>query len=58
MQKLGGNARRDKSNRRALTKLGWRVVVVWECETERLEDLEIRLRRKTDALFRSSELGR
>jgi len=26
---------RDACNRRMLRKLGWRVVVVWECETER-----------------------
>jgi DNA mismatch endonuclease (patch repair protein) len=39
MKKLGGNATRDKLNRRALTKLGWRVVVVWECEAERADVL-------------------
>ena len=39
MKKLGGNATRDKANRRALTKLGWRVAVVWECEAERADVL-------------------
>lgn len=34
LAKLEGNAARDKAHRRALQKLGWRVVVVWECETE------------------------
>src|ERR1035438_961112 len=36
VNKLVGNHRRDDVNRRALRKLGWRVVVVWECETEEL----------------------
>lgn len=31
--KLEGNARRDIENERALRKLGWDVLVVWECET-------------------------
>jgi DNA mismatch endonuclease (patch repair protein) len=35
VEKLEGNAARDKVSRRALRKLGWKVLVVWECETER-----------------------
>lgn len=31
-QKLGGNADRDKRVKGELTKLGWRVLTVWECE--------------------------
>jgi DNA mismatch endonuclease (patch repair protein) len=42
--KLEGNAARDKLHRRALEKLGWRVFVVWECETEKSESLD-RLRK-------------
>lgn len=34
VKKLEGNAARDRVHARALKKLGWRVVVVWECETE------------------------
>jgi DNA mismatch endonuclease (patch repair protein) len=45
MTKLGGNARRDKSNKRALTKLGWRVLVVWECEAERADELRKKITR-------------
>ena len=30
--KLGANRTRDKKMNVSLTKLGWRVVVVWECE--------------------------
>jgi DNA mismatch endonuclease, patch repair protein len=32
--KLEGNAARDGAQRRTLRRLGWRVAVVWECETE------------------------
>ena len=34
VNKLEGNAERDQAHRRTLRKLGWRIVVVWECETE------------------------
>ncbi len=34
VKKLEGNAARDRVKERALRKLGWRVIVVWECETE------------------------
>lgn len=30
--KLAGNVARDAKNARRLTLLGWRVLVVWECE--------------------------
>lgn len=30
--KLAGNVARDAENVRQLTLLGWRVLVVWECE--------------------------
>src|SRR5439155_2507539 len=35
LTKLNGNAARDKLHQRALRKLGWRSVVIWECQTER-----------------------
>ena len=31
-KKIGGNIERDAKNQRLLTELGWRVIVVWECE--------------------------
>jgi DNA mismatch endonuclease (patch repair protein) len=40
VKKLEGNAARDKLHQRALRKLGWRSVVVWECETEKPARLE------------------
>lgn len=30
--KLEGNRRRDARDRRALTRLGWRSLIIWECE--------------------------
>jgi DNA mismatch endonuclease (patch repair protein) len=33
--KLDGNVRRDQRNYRALRRLGWKVIVVWECELEK-----------------------
>jgi len=38
-EKLLNNAKRDGRNQRALHRLGWRVLIVWECETERPETL-------------------
>jgi len=32
--KLTGNKRRDQRTRRRLRKLGWDVLVVWECQTQ------------------------
>ncbi len=33
LAKLQRNAARDKSNRRALRRAGWGVLVIWECQT-------------------------
>jgi DNA mismatch endonuclease (patch repair protein) len=30
--KLAANVARDEKNQAALKSLGWRVIVVWECE--------------------------
>jgi DNA mismatch endonuclease (patch repair protein) len=40
LKKLEGNATRDKLHQRALRKLGWRNIVVWECQTEKPKSLE------------------
>jgi DNA mismatch endonuclease (patch repair protein) len=39
LAKLNGNAARDKIHQHALRQLGWRTLVVWECETEKPEKL-------------------
>ena len=45
VKKLNGNAARDKLRSKSLAKMGWRAIVVWECEVERgLELLRNRLR--------------
>jgi DNA mismatch endonuclease (patch repair protein) len=45
LAKLNGNAARDKLHQRALRKLGWHPMVIWECETEKPKGLD-RLGRK------------
>ena len=40
------NAERDQQNIAALRELGWRPIVVWECELRDLEKLEQRLKRE------------
>jgi DNA mismatch endonuclease, patch repair protein len=43
--KLRGNVERDRLVVRRLRKLGWRVLVVWECELEETERLRNKLQR-------------
>lgn len=38
-QKIDANRRRDARKRRQLKALGWKVVIVWECETKKPEKL-------------------
>ena len=40
------NAERDRKNVAALCELGWRPIVVWECELREMEKLERRLLRE------------
>src|SRR6185295_8830763 len=42
-EKFTANRRRDRRDRAALTTLGWRVVVIWECETTNPRTLTARL---------------
>ncbi len=44
MPKLEQNHRRDRTVRRRLRQVGWRVLVVWECELKNAETLAARLR--------------
>ncbi len=37
---------RDKANRKKLEKLGWRVIIVWECELKNNDALLERLVRE------------
>ena len=46
VSKLTGNTDRDQRNSAALRRLGWRVLVVWECELVDEAKLERKLLRK------------
>ena len=41
--KLGRNVVRDGTNIAELKRLGWKVSIVWECETEAADDLDARI---------------
>lgn len=43
--KLDRNRTRDAANRRRLRNLGWRILVIWECELKRPERLRARIAR-------------
>ena len=43
-KKFQGNVRRDAATKQHLEEAGWRVVVIWECETRKEADLAGRLR--------------
>lgn len=44
-RKLDGNVKRDKRFRRELHAMGWRVLVVWECETRIVDKLHRKIER-------------
>jgi DNA mismatch endonuclease (patch repair protein) len=44
-KKFAENQLRDKRAKQQLRKLGWRVIVVWECETNQEQKLSRRLMR-------------
>jgi DNA mismatch endonuclease (patch repair protein) len=41
--KLEGNKKRDERKRRALRRLGWRSLVIWECQTKDVDRLTDRI---------------
>lgn len=43
--KLLGNQKRDVRNRRLLRRLGWKPIVIWECETKNTARLSAKLAR-------------
>ena len=47
--KLQGNAARDRVNYRSIRYLGWRIIIVWGCETENPARLTSRLSRLLSA---------
>jgi len=44
-RKFAENVRRDRTVRRQLRRLGWRSIVVWECQTRAPEKLTRRIHR-------------
>ncbi|HBN9610494.1 very short patch repair endonuclease [Pseudomonas aeruginosa] len=46
--KFKANVERDAKKEAQLRELGWRVLVIWECETKSREALEARLRLEFD----------
>lgn len=47
--KLEGNKQRDQRNKRALTKDGWKVLTIWECQLKNTVRLQATIRRFLDA---------
>lgn len=56
--KLEGNARRDARNRRLIRKLGWAMLVIWECQTTKPGVVEARIRRFLARVAGGSAPGR
>jgi DNA mismatch endonuclease, patch repair protein len=46
--KLEGNRLRDEKNKRALTRLGWKVLTIWECQLADTSHLSAVIRRFLD----------
>jgi DNA mismatch endonuclease, patch repair protein len=44
-KKFRENINRDRQNRKALKKLGWNIVVIWECQVRNEEKLVTRIRK-------------
>ncbi len=42
-KKIDGNIKRDEKVKRQLKKLGWRVLIVWQCQTHNQTELRNRL---------------
>ena len=56
LPKFAANIERDVRKEAQLQALGWRVLLVWECETKRREELTLRLRRELK-LFEAARDG-
>ncbi len=55
--KLLANLQRDRKNRRTLRRLGWTPVVIWECQTQRAEQLRDRISRKLNSKIDSPNVS-
>lgn len=43
--KIERNVSRDKKHKRALQRLGWKVITIWECELRNMDKLTIRIKK-------------
>ncbi|VBB05621.1 dna mismatch endonuclease vsr [Lucifera butyrica] len=43
-KKIDGNIKRDQVNMNNLEKLGWRVLVIWQCEIKQMDALIVRIK--------------
>ena len=43
-EKFKRNVERDKREQAELKKLGWKVIVIWECEVEKISELEAKIK--------------
>ena len=50
-KKLTGNVERDKNNQEMLQDMGWRVLIIWECELKK-KNAEENLRQLYDSILR------
>jgi len=44
-KKLDGNIKRDRRLQRKLRRMGWKVLIVWQCEIQKPEKLLGKLQR-------------
>jgi DNA mismatch endonuclease, patch repair protein len=55
--KFERNVARDNTAKRNLREAGWRVLVVWECHTRRLDQLQLKLVRFLDTSAPGTQLS-
>lgn len=53
--KLSRNKKRDASNQSRLESLGWKVVVIWECETKKKTELQETLKQRIQSASNESK---
>lgn len=58
LSKFASNVARDRDVKKALAKLGWKIVIVWECELDSSERLLSRLKAALTGRAGSSGRGR
>lgn len=53
-KKFSSNSARDKQNKKDLRRLGWDVLIVWECESKNVNKLVVKLEKflSTDSVQR------